>query len=185
MSKCTEAVILCEDRQQELFARYFLIECGINKRRIRVKIAKKGVGSGEQFVRENYPSEVKAFRSRNYLNISLVIFVDADVNTVNYRLKQLDKELVSALLNRNRRNRRQTNEKIAIFVPKRNIETWIRYLKGNKVNEEAIYSKLPKESACKTFVKRLAHNYNEPLPEDAPHSLKKACIELARIIYPK
>jgi hypothetical protein len=148
MSKCTEAVILCEDRQQEIFARYFLIECGINKRRIRVKIAKKGVGSGEQFVREKYPSEVKAFRSRNYLNISLVIFVDADVNTVNYRLKQLDEELLSALL-----NRRQTNEKIAIFVPKRNIETWIRYLKGNKVNEEAIYSKLPKESRANAFKK--------------------------------
>jgi hypothetical protein len=111
------------------------------------------------------------------MNIALVVFVDADINTVDYRLEQLDKELLNAPL-----EKRQPDEKIAIFVPKRNIETWIHYLKGDKVNEEEVYPKLPKESYCKNFVKKLAHNRNEPLREDAPDSLKKACIELARII---
>jgi len=70
MSKYTQVVILCEDRQQEVFARHFLINCGIDRRRIRVNVAPKGIGSGEQYVRKNYPIEVKIHRSRNYLNIS-------------------------------------------------------------------------------------------------------------------
>lgn len=69
MNKYTRAVILCEDRQHEVFARHFLVNCGVNPKRIRVNVAPKGTGSGEQYVRENYPSEVKEHRSHNYLNI--------------------------------------------------------------------------------------------------------------------
>ena len=35
MSDYVQIVILCEDRQQEVFARQFLISCGIHQRRIR------------------------------------------------------------------------------------------------------------------------------------------------------
>lgn len=51
MPKHTQVVILCEDKQQELFAKYFLERCGINRKRIKVVIAPAGGGSGEYFVR--------------------------------------------------------------------------------------------------------------------------------------
>jgi hypothetical protein len=178
MPDYTEVIVLCEDRQQEVFARYFLVRCGINPRRIRVKISPTGEGSGEQFVRRNYPREVKAFRSRRYLNISLIVFIDADPDhTVQDRWVQLESELENAAL-----ERRKPDEKIAVFVPKRNIETWIYYLKGTEVNEDAKYPKLETVSSCKPDVQRLAENRNHPLPDAAPDSLKRACPEMQRIL---
>ncbi len=177
--KFTQVIILCEDRQQEVFARYFLKEYGIDPKRMRVRIAPKGMGAGEQFVRKNYPGEVEALRSRSYLNIALVVVMDADPeNSVDYRLGQLDDGLAQ---------KRQPGEKIGIFIPKRNIETWIYYLKGNKVNEKKNYPKLDRESDCRPFVIKLADNCknNKPLPQDAPDSLKRACNELQRIIFRK
>jgi hypothetical protein len=42
MSEYTGIVILCEDRQQEVFARHFLINCGVRKQRIYVNVAPQG-----------------------------------------------------------------------------------------------------------------------------------------------
>jgi len=134
MSEYTGIVILCEDRQQEVFARHFLINCGVRKQRIYVNVAPQGVGAGEQYVREKYPDEVGSYRrSCNHKNISLVVLIDADMNKVTDCLKKLDDELVKASL-----AKRQSDEKIAIFVPKRNIETWISYLQDQTqtVDEE-------------------------------------------------
>lgn len=178
MRKYTQVVILCEDRQQEVFARYFLIKCGIDRKRIRVNIAPRGTGSGEQFVRENYPAEVKSLRSRSYLNISLLIMIDADPeNSVGNRLAQLDDALARASL-----DRRHAGEKIALIVPKRNIETWIHYFNGTDINETDDYPKLAKASDCKPAVEKAADCRNGTLPDNAPDSLKRACMELHRIL---
>ncbi len=176
----TQVVVLCEDRQQEVFARHFLVNCGINRRRIRVNIAPRGRGAGEQHVRAEYPREVREHRARrNQINIALAVLIDADVMSVDARLGQLKNELAGNSL-----PGRQPDEKIGIVVPKRNIETWIHYLMGKTVNEDDVYSKLEKEGACKPRVAELAGNCREhrPLPEDAPGSLKAACGELARIL---
>ena len=177
MSEYTQVVILCEDHQQEVFARHFLTKCGINRRRIRVRVAPGGKGSGEQFVRQKYPEEIQYLRSRSYLNIALAVLVDADTRSVRDRLRQLDDELVSKSL-----PRRQSDEKIGIFVPKRNIDTWIRYLQGETVNEVEAYPRLEKEGDCKPFVAKLAEIRHQPLPDNAPSSLKSACGELSRIL---
>ncbi len=180
MTEYTQVVILCEDRQQEIFARHFLVNCGIRKQRIYAKVAPKGVGAGEQYVREKYPEEVGSYRRFcNQKNISLVVLMDADMNTVTDCLKKLDDELVNASL-----AKRQSDEKIAIFVPKRNIETWISYLQDQTqtVDEKEKYPKYKKESECKPFVKKMAVNRNRALPANAPSSLKAACDELPRIL---
>jgi len=80
--------------------------------------------------------------------------------------------------------KRQSDEKIAIFVPKRNIETWISYLQDQTqtVDEETAYPKYKKESVCKPLVEKLAVNRSQSLPENAPSSLKVACDELLRIL---
>ncbi|MBC1222176.1 hypothetical protein GNF10_06275 [Nostoc sp. UCD121] len=55
-----QIVILCEDKQQEVFARHFLKKRGfILDRNLRIEICPKG--AGEQFVRKRYPAEVKAY----------------------------------------------------------------------------------------------------------------------------
>ncbi|MEH1994649.1 hypothetical protein [Nostoc sp.] len=172
-----QIVILCEDKQQEVFARHFLKKRGfILDRNLRIEICPKG--AGEQFVRKRYPTEVKAYRSKNYLSGMLVVLIDADKKTVEERLKQLDDALIEDL-----QQIRLPKEAIAIFIPKRNIETWIHYLQGETVDEETEYSKfLNNESVCKPDVENLVNQCYQGLDENTPPSLQAACGELQRIL---
>lgn len=170
-----QIVLLCEDRQQEVFARHFLKKRGFTGN-IRTKICLKG--AGEQFVRENYAAEVKAYRSKNYLLGMLVVLIDADKKTVQERLNQLDDALTE-----DGQKLRPPNENIAIFIPKRNIETWIHYLQDETVDEETEYAKFPNnESACKPLVENLLNRCYQGLDDNAPPSLQAACGELQRIL---
>jgi hypothetical protein len=173
-----QIVILCEDRQQEVFARYFLEKRGFTGL-FRPKICPQGSQSGEQYVRTKYAEEVKAYRQkRNSLSIGLVVLIDADTGTLQERLNQLAQSL-----SEDTQPNRQPNEAIAIFIPKRNIETWIHYLQGELVDEETGYSKFEKDSTCKPYVKNLAEQCrSQNLPEDAPASLQAACGELQRLL---
>ncbi|HEY88453.1 MAG TPA: hypothetical protein G4N98_01790 [Thermoflexia bacterium] len=178
MRNYTQLVILCEDRQQEVFARHFLVTCGINRRRIRSLVAPRGLGSGEQYVRQHYPAEVRTYRAkRHHLQIALVVLIDADTYPVTERLRQLEEELQHADL-----QKRGNGEQIGLFIPKRNIETWIHYLQGETVNEIETYAKLTREGDCKPAVAKLAKNRRQPLPQDAPNALQRACSELSRIL---
>ncbi len=160
-----QIVILCEDRQQEVFARHFLKKRGFTGL-FRPKICPPGSQSGEQYVRSQYPVEVKAYRqNKNRVSIALVVLIDADRGTLQDRLNQL-----ASILDEDAQEKRRSDEAIAIFVPKRNIETWIHYLQGETVNEEDAYAKYEKnEAVCKTYVENLADRcYAQDLPEDAP-----------------
>ncbi|WP_225912588.1 hypothetical protein [Nostoc flagelliforme] len=89
-----QILVLCEDRQQEVFARHFLKIRGFNGT-IRFLPCPDGSQSAEQYVRLCYPKEVKAYRSKvSYLSIGLVVVIDADKKTVDERLKQLDDALI-------------------------------------------------------------------------------------------
>jgi hypothetical protein len=171
-------VILCEDRQQEVFARHYLIQCGVPRTKIRTNICPKGKQAGDQYVREQYPLEVKAHRSKSsYLSIGLTVVIDADTLTVQERHRQLDEALQGSS-----QQGRQDEERIGIFAPKRNIETWIQYLKGTNVNEETAYEKLQCESFCKPLVEDLVRKCAKGLESDAPNSLQQACPELKRVL---
>lgn len=178
MAEYTQVVVLCEDRQQEVFARTFLTECGIRPQRIRIKNNLRGAGSGKHFVIDSLPDEVTQLRRiQNQQNIALVVILDADVNTVAQTFDELERELTMKNL-----SPRETNENIGFFIPRRNIETWIYYLMGEEVNESDTYRHLSNESGCKTDVRRLARNRKISLSVGAPPSLITACDELSRIL---
>jgi hypothetical protein len=176
-----QLVVLCEDRQQEIFALNFLNNRGfeLDFKNVQVNKSPKGRGSGERYVINNYPKEVRAFRRKNYRSGMLVVVIDADKATVTETLKELDNALIQNSL-----ELRQPNEAIAIFIPKRNIETWIHYLQSETVNEIDAYSKFNKnESICKPYVEQLANKCKKGiLDENTPPSLQVACGELQRIL---
>jgi hypothetical protein len=177
-----QILVLCEDLQQFVFARLFLKKRGF-KGEIRPNICPPGRQSGEQYVRTEYPKEVKAYRAnKDRVSIGLVVLIDADTGTLAARLNQLASALEED--EQKKPKNRKPNEAIAIFVPKRNIETWIHYLQGETVNEEDAYARFEKnEAACKTAVEDLADRcYSQSLPEDAPRSLQAACGELQRLL---
>src|SRR4028119_1575242 len=174
-----QIVILCEDRRQHLVARYYLRKRGFTGL-FRANICPPGSQAGEQYVRTHYPEEVKAYRqNRNRVAIGLVVLIDADTGTLEARLNEL-----ASVLDEDAQEKRRSNEAIAIFVPKRNIETWIHYLQGETVNEEDAYARFKNnEAVCKTAVEDLADRcYSQSLPEDAPRSLQAACGELQRLL---
>jgi len=177
MNRYTEIAVLCEDLQQAVFIRAYLVERGVLSARIRV-IPLPKEGAGESFVRREYPREVRAYRKNaRQKTIGLVVMIDADNHSVDEQHQEMNRLLQEVGI-----SARQPKERIGVFIPRRNIETWIYFLQGQSVEEETAYPKFRRnESACKPYVKTLAQNVRQLLPNHAPPSLKTACREVARI----
>lgn len=173
----TEIVLLCEGKQDEVFMRRFLTGNGVHRHRVRVRPYPAGQGSGSQFVQEEYSKEVFEHRRRaNRMNIALIVMQDCDTRTVDERRKTLEQSAA-----------REPNERIALLFPKRNIETWIRFLTdGEAVDETQRYPKLRgRESECHAAADRLASKDEYRLTPDVPDSLRAACAEVQRIFPAK
>ena len=170
-----QLVILCEDTQQETFIRRFLKNNGWNTRRIRVEKGPAGRGSGEQFVRRRFPIELNAYRKKtNQVQQAVVAMIDGDNRGVTARLKELDDAC-----RENRVEPRKPAERVAIFVPTWNIETWFAYLDGASVDETlSDYPRLKQEKLCREHVQTLSQMCNAGnLRAPASPSLSAGCIE--------
>ena len=187
-----EVTILCEDIDQERFIREYLICCGLDDRKIRDFNNPKGktIKNNNALILKHYPELIKSYRSRKYRNIAVVVMIDADEDSLEERMRCLNIALDETAGNLNK-DPRLPNEKVAIFVPARNIETWFYYINshmsGQECNELTDYKdkkmtvkeriELAKKSArilaleiCPQGVDRIA------LP-----SLRYACRELQRL----
>jgi hypothetical protein len=167
-------VLLCEDSQHEAFCRRFLAVEGWRKHEVLTVPYSVGRGAAEQWVREQYPAEVRALRS-GHVRKALLVMLDADERTVSQREQELAQSLSSA-----GGTPRMPDEKIGHFIPRRNIETWIAYLAGDDVDEagKKPYPKLPRERDCAPMVRALkAMCDDRRLREPAPESLMLACEE--------
>ncbi|HEX4962009.1 MAG TPA: hypothetical protein VF173_14315 [Thermoanaerobaculia bacterium] len=173
MSRRVQLVLLCEDKQQEVFARRFLNAVGWETRAMRVEKAPPGRGAGEQFVRERFPRELKAHRSRP-VSQALVVMMDGDAAGPAARLQQLGKVCREAGI-----AERAGDERVAVFIPTWNIETWLAYLEGRQVEEgRSDYPRLASERDCQRHVEALVQMCRtEKLREPAPSSLNAACSE--------
>lgn len=89
--------------------------------------APAGAGSGEAWVRQRYPREVRELRSkRHQRDLCLLAIRDGDRFGTDARKRELDEELVSEEL-----APRQARERIATPVPTWSIETWLLALLGD------------------------------------------------------
>ena len=176
-------VLLCEDSQHEAFVRRFLKGMGWDTREMRVLKSPRADGSAEQWVRENFPVELRIYRQRNTKAVSaLVAVMDADTRTVDDRLNELETECRTKGV-----EFRKNSEAVVVAIPKRNIETWIHYLDGHEVNEDIVYPKLNKAGACTSAVNHLLQRCRSTgLGQDAPPSLARSCNEytdrIARLV---
>ena len=161
-----QITILCEDKQHESFIRRFL-----KKRNRKIyAVPRSGVGAGDQFVRDNYPAQLDAVRKRGGI---LVAMIDGDNYSIEQRQKQMDKACEQRGV-----SPRKPSDKVAVFVPMRNIETWFAYLNGERVNETDTYPRLERERECRRHVNVLEQMCAEGrLRTPAPASLEDACRE--------
>ena len=89
MSNPARVIVLVEDQRQRNFVQRYLERLGYSYREIRFEVSPTGKGSAEQWVREQYPKQVRAYRSRAArVQIALIIVIDADMNDVEYRQQQ-------------------------------------------------------------------------------------------------
>ena len=181
MSRNVQVVILCEDRQHEAFARRFLARAGKFVRVQRVEVSPKGRGSGEQFVRERFAKELAYYRARRHrVEQALIVLIDADLRDVAARIRQVE----SACAEKGGQQR-GPDERVAIFVPARNIETWLAYLHGQNVDENKTYPRLARERDCQRHVDGLYDMCQRgALKEPAPPSLEAACAEYRSRLTP-
>lgn len=113
-------LILVEDRKLERFVRECLYALGVHTREIRVVDYLEGRGSAKQRIDREYPVQVQAYRRRCSENIALIVGTDADEQTVQQRISRLGQVLRQAEL-----EPRASDERIAIWVPRWHIETWL------------------------------------------------------------
>jgi hypothetical protein len=172
-----EIAVLCEDLQSHMFFKYLLRAYG---RRYYVRNDyPAGRGCGFQYIQENYADMVAA-RRRAPGSRALLVHMDADEKRVSDRLQTL-----AAALEQAGAAPRGKDEPVALIVPKRCIEAWIWYLRGEKAGEEeADWPSLRRPSKCKPESRRLADmlRQHQQWPADAPDSLNQARPEFARVL---
>ena len=160
-SRVSLAIVLCEDSVHRDFARHFCKRLGIPSGKLRVVPLASGRGSGEQYVRERFAEEVREYRARSSrATTALIVMIDADTNTVAERDAQLTAELRSHDL-----EQVQAGEAIAVWIPRRNIETWIRCLLGEEVNEDTDYRKTPISAADRKQAAGTMFEWSRPSAE--------------------
>lgn len=183
MRRQVRLVLLCEDRQQETFLRRFLTSMGWKGRQLRFKSSPLAKGSAEQFVREEFPKEIEAYRrNRNRVGCELVAMLDGDADGVDARLRALDEACNRASI-----SPRDNADHVAVMVPTWNIEAWMAYLNGDTVDEaRKDYPRLERPRYCRPHVDSLAKMCRQGrLRQPAPSSLRSACQEYrTRIVRP-
>jgi len=180
VSSLVRVIVLGEDERHQRFIRRYLHRLGYESRDIRAVTAPSGRGSAEQWVRQQYSAEVREYRRRSARKaFALIVAIDADVDDVDRRTRQLRVALEQAGL-----TARAADESIVHLIPKRNVETWILCLSGRQVDEATDYKRdenvdrLIKPAAL-TFFEWSRLNFVTP-PHSVP-SLSVAVPEVRRL----
>lgn len=177
MTRNVRVVLVCEDTQHEAFARRFLNEMGWTLRDLRVEKAPQGRGSGEQYVRERFPQELRGLRTRPG-RVVLIAMIDGDKRGVEERLRDFE-----GACRRQSVPAREAEESVLLLVPTWNIETWLAYLDGEDVDESRPdYPRFAREGDCQPHVEALARMCRDrALRAPAPSALVAACREYERL----
>lgn len=178
-------VVLCEDETHFNFVRHFLLRKGVVSRSEQIieRIARPGCG--EQFVRLNLPLELDACRKQNRKGAFalLIVVTDADTHSVDEREQQL-KDACSISKLTAQEGYIKPNEPVIVFIPRRNIETWLKLLDGQSVDETTNYKQHgAKTQRCKPqAIVLFNHCQQQTAPPHAVASLNAACGEYRRIL---
>jgi hypothetical protein len=132
--RAASVIILAEDQEQQNLARRYLLRVDARyQRRLRLLPLPGRQQSGSQYVREQFPKQVRECRRRISRGASclLIVLTDADERTTREREETLEK-----VLSGYGQARIGSKERIVVLIPKWQIETWIKCLLGKRVSED-------------------------------------------------
>lgn len=127
-------VVVVEDRMLERFCRESLLELGYHRKEIRVEVAVAGKGSGKVWVDKAFAEEVKILRQKRNQALAVLAGTDVDEMTIPQRIENLRQALLDIS-----EEDREDAERIAYWLPRWSIETWLKRLQGDDVVETASY----------------------------------------------
>ncbi len=157
--------ILCEDIQSRSFINAVLSEQGISARKVICNSIPCGEGCGEAAVRRDFPKEIQRLNATSYNKQVLIVCTDADKYTIDERKSFLDKEVKSQGVQWDKQN-----APIMVWIPKRQIETWIHALNHESVDENMTFPHSGKPVSCKEQAKKFSM-YCQDLIELEPSAL--------------
>ena len=167
-----DIVLLCEDKLTDTFIRKFLSYRKFKHRHIRTVSIPKA-GSGEQWVRENFPDQLKFIRQRQ--KAILIVVTDADNLSVDKRKSKLQEKCIDKRIPQLKKE-----DGVVQIIPRRNIETWLKYLSTDAdVDESKDYKQDMQARNCRPLAKALYEmcHVKQKLRQPAPPSLNNACEE--------
>jgi hypothetical protein len=174
MSSGVDVVILAEDERHRMLLHRHLRKRGYTHHKIRIcPWWPRFETPCLSFVKAEYPNQVQALRDKSHrVTAALLVVADADDKALAERLSEMDDLLDAA-----GKLRRQPDENIAVVVAKRNIETWMFFLEGNKVDEETDYKSRCRslDNGATTLAFANLSWPRQPMSEDCPPSLQHAC----------
>jgi len=173
-----EYIVLCEDAQTKTFIRSFLLQHNIPSGKIHFRNYPVGKGCGEQFVREAYFIEARLLSSRyKFRREVLVVCSDADSYSVIQKAKSLDEKIAQFDKSWDR-----TKLPVLMWIPKREIETWIHYLRGEDVDEQTSYRHSGNPERCKKEAIRFKEYCQDVIEfSEVPSSMNFAKEEYIRV----
>ena len=167
--RVTEAVVLAEDLRSARLVQQTLARSGRYKN-VRLKISPRADGSAEQWVRQQFPAELRDYRSaRARRTGALVVHTDADGGTVDDRLNALHAACVecdTAVVD--------ADDLVALLIPKWSVETWVLWLSGDGLQSEEESVKL----RCKRCDARLSR------AADQVHVLTRPGADIPDVVQP-
>lgn len=168
----THIYVLVEDQAQQILIRRFL-KLIQRDSAARYEPLPSGAGSGEQYVRKNLPSLLKKLQSSLGHRVSAIaiVMIDADGMTVTERKNQLQLDHADS-------------SRLAVLIPKRNVETWVGALLGTDLGEDLDYkSQFGDTAEIKQAAERLHRwiKFSELLSNSAPPSLIQSEVEWKKI----
>lgn len=151
------------------------MQLGYHRREIRIRMSPAGRGSGKNWVNGQYVVEVKALHSQGYQSLAVLVGSDVDELTLGERMRQLEESLAIANV-----SARTPQERIAYWLPKWHVETWILALAGDSVDENMWYKNQLTDVDCKQIGRAFVDRYRQRGDLGLP-SLANAFAETQRI----
>lgn len=172
--KKPQVMILCEDKAHLDFIKGFLAGAGWHPRSVILQdVCPPGSQSAEQWVRQRFGQTLRTFRGkhRQRRNIILLVMIDGDNHSPAARRNQLQGD-----------EQRAEDEPVAIFVPRRNIQSWMAFLDRTFADETTDYkNRYQRQTPNRKYGERLSDRCGASGAEEFPESLQDACGEWARL----
>lgn len=155
--------VLAEDNSLVSFCLKIVMKLGIqtNRKKIFVEpVPRKDAGF--TWVHRKYPQLIKRHRARaTSTSVAFVVGIDSDKKTFAERASEFDKKLEVQGM-----PKRQDDEQIVLVIPKRNIETWVKYFTGpvddrKNVDEDTDYKKVFKKPDFETTAKGFVEEFRQ------------------------